>query len=189
MTASSSFLFLALVGLACTAQGFLMPTQPGVASRSGATAVRPAVSRSKALYAAPAPPQRQEQSENRKVKLIENGTDGFLEAMASNADRPVVIKFYDTFCRACKAIAPKFERMAQENPGVSFYEVEFRENKPLCKSLGITMLPTIQIYRGAAGKVASMPVGPKRFHLAEEALASVLAQEGNSAAIHIPDTV
>jgi len=131
-----------------------------------------------------------EQPTATKVKTI-TGEMQFLEAMAANGDKPVVLKFYDTFCRACKAVAPKFERMAQENPGVAFYQVEFRQDKPLCKSLGITMLPTIQIYQGSAGKIADMPVGPKRFHVAEATLAEVLNKNSNghgaTGSIHIPN--
>jgi len=130
-----------------------------------------------------------EQSTATKVKTI-TGELEFLEAMASNGDKPVVLKFYDTFCRACKAVAPKFERMAQENPGVAFYQVEFRQDKALCKSLGITMLPTIQIYQGAEGKIVDLPVGPKRFSAAESALAKVLekriSEHGTTGSIHIP---
>jgi hypothetical protein len=77
--------------------------------------------------------------------------------------------------------------MAQDNPGVSFYEIEFTKAKSLCKSLGIKVLPTVQIYQGAEGKIADLPVGPKRFHLAEERLAEVLSGTANgNGSIQIP---
>jgi hypothetical protein len=61
----------------------------------------------------------------------------------------------------------------------------------LCKSLGITMLPTIQIYQGARGMVCNLPVGPKRFHAAEDALAALLqeneAHHESTGSVHIPN--
>ena len=39
---------------------------------------------------------------------------------ATANDRITVIKFYSGWCRACKAMAPKFLRMADDFPQVEF---------------------------------------------------------------------
>ena len=81
---------------------------------------------------------------------------------ASTQNRIVVIKFYASWCRACKAMAPKFERVAQDWPEVEFCEILFDSNKKLAKNLGIKILPYIEIITGSAGKVEGFSCGPSK---------------------------
>ena len=66
------------------------------------------------------------------------------EAMAAahSAGRLCVVKFSAPWCTACKAIQPKFKRLARAYPEHDFYEVDFSRCKPLSKHCDITMLPT-----------------------------------------------
>ena len=45
------------------------------------------------------------------------------EAEAEN--KVIVIKFYASWCRACKAMAPKFLRVADDWPNIEFHEILF----------------------------------------------------------------
>ena len=74
----------------------------------------------------------------------------------------VVIKFFASWCRACKAMAPKISRVAEDWPDIEFYEIMFDDNKKLCKSLGIKILPFVEIIAGTAGKVESFSCGPSK---------------------------
>ena len=74
----------------------------------------------------------------------------------------VVIKFFASWCRACKAMAPKISRVAEDWPDIEFYEIMFDDNKKLCKSLGIKILPFVEIVAGTAGKVESFSCGPSK---------------------------
>lgn len=69
-----------------------------------------------------------------KIKRIED-TDSYhaLIAEATAANRVVVIKFYASWCRACKAMAPKFERVSEDWPEIEFYEILFDNNKKLVR--------------------------------------------------------
>lgn len=49
------------------------------------------------------------------------------EAAAQN--RVVVIKFYASWCRACKAMAPKLARIANDFPQIEFHQILFDNNK------------------------------------------------------------
>ena len=54
----------------------------------------------------------------------------------------MVVKFYASWCRACKSIAPRFKKVAMEyNDNIACYEIEFAANQQLCKELGIKKLP------------------------------------------------
>ncbi|CAN0185014.1 unnamed protein product [Pylaiella littoralis] len=116
-----------------------------------------------------------------KVQLI-GSHDDFTTAMAQHEDKLVVIKFYDQFCRACDEIRPRFEDLSHSVPDedAAFFELEFSGAKDLCKQLGIRRLPTVQIYDGAAGRVADLPAGPSRFSDVEERFTEVVAAKRSS---------
>ena len=124
----------------------------------------------------------------------------------------VVIKFYASWCRACKAMAPKIDTIAEEWPGattcavtgctlasgdahlrpnslsrrchsaarstttpgpvpeIEFFDLMFDNNKKLCKSLGIKVLPYIEIVAGSNGKVESFSCGPSKISKLQEKL-------------------
>ena len=88
-----------------------------------------------------------------------------LVAKAQAENRMVVIKFYASWCRACKAMAPKFTRLADDWPEIEFYEILFDNNKKLCKELQIKVLPYMEIVAGEAGKVESFTCGPSKISL------------------------
>lgn len=46
-------------------------------------------------------------------------------------------------------------KTAVENPNILFLKVNFDENKPMCKSLNVKVLPYFHFYRGADGQLES----------------------------------
>ena len=80
-------------------------------------------------------------------------------------DRHLCIKIYATWCRSCKAVAPKFARLAKdpEYSHVEFCALLFDENKALCKKLGIKTLPGIQVIAGSKGRLSPFTAGPSKF--------------------------
>jgi len=82
--------------------------------------------------------------------------------MGHAEDELVVIKFFASWCRACKTIEPKFKRLANEFGGAArFYEIEFSANKDLCKRLEIKKLPCAQLYH--RGHLETVVCGPSKF--------------------------
>ncbi|EOD06142.1 hypothetical protein EMIHUDRAFT_204762 [Emiliania huxleyi CCMP1516] len=62
--------------------------------------------------------------------------------------RLLAVKFYSQRCRACLRIAAKYRRLALDfSSGVDCYEAEQRSARPLLDALGVTSVPTLQIYR------------------------------------------
>ena len=102
----------------------------------------------------------------RDIPLLED-TDAYHQLIedATAENRIVVIKFYASWCRACKAMAPKFVRVAEDWPDIEFHELLFDDNKKLCKSLGIKILPFMEIVAGNRGKVEGFTCGPSKLSL------------------------
>lgn len=46
-------------------------------------------------------------------------------------------------------------RTAEEHSEIVFLKVNFDENKPMCKSLNVKVLPFFHFYRGAHGRLDS----------------------------------
>jgi len=98
----------------------------------------------------------------------------FAQALQRSSTELVVIKFFASWCRACKTIEPKFKRLSQEFGGAaSFYEVEFSANKDLCKRLEIKKLPAAQLYT-EDGLVDTVVCGPSKFPEVRVAIESCL---------------
>ena len=77
-------------------------------------------------------------------------------------DRLCVVKVYAPWCKTCVAIHPKYLRAAKSNPEIDFYEVDFAQNKPLCKHMGVESLPTGMIFKDGA-KVEHTSLRPSGF--------------------------
>jgi thioredoxin 1 len=77
------------------------------------------------------------------------------------------IKFYASWCKSCKAIAPKYKALADEYTGQAhFYEIQFsttKEMKDLFTELNVTKTPSVQFYRGEKGRLSTVVCGPKRW--------------------------
>jgi len=89
---------------------------------------------------------------------------------AKRENQVVVIKVYASWCRACKAMAPKYQRIAEDWPDVEFCDILFDNNKNLCKSLGIKVLPYVEIIAGGKGKVEGFSCGPSKVSQLQEKL-------------------
>ncbi|KAL2516339.1 thioredoxin-like 2 [Forsythia ovata] len=79
----------------------------------------------------------------------------FLDALSQAGERLVIVEFFGTWCASCRALFPKVCKIAAQHPEIIFLKVNFDENKSLCKSLNIKVLPYFHFYRGADGLLES----------------------------------
>lgn len=75
--------------------------------------------------------------------------------IAASDERLMVVKFFAPWCRTCKSIKAKYEKLARERDDIAFYEVSFVAAKPVCKHCGITYLPTMHVY--SKGELVGAP--------------------------------
>lgn len=118
-------------------------------------------------------------------------TSEFLEALGSAGKRLVVVDFYAQWCGACRALYPKVCKLATENEDVLFLKVNFDANKPLCKSLGVKVLPYFHMYRGSDGRVADFSCSVSKVQRLRDALKEQLDPENTSSTKATPvlDTI
>ncbi len=86
-------------------------------------------------------------------------------------DQLVVVDFFAPWCRACRALFPKFKKLCIENPNVRFVGVNFEENKGLARGLGVKVLPFFHFYRGAEGRVGAFTASVSKVQLLKDAIA------------------
>jgi thiol-disulfide isomerase/thioredoxin len=96
----------------------------------------------------------------------------------------VVIKFYAAYCKACRALAPKFLQVKDDPQlaGLPVVWAEFqttRDSKNLFRRLGVLTLPTIHFYDGtiphededASNLIENFPCPPAKINLLKKKLA------------------
>ncbi|XWS35592.1 hypothetical protein CRYUN_Cryun20dG0010500 [Craigia yunnanensis] len=99
-----------------------------------------------------------------------HSTKEFLSALSQAGDRLVIVEFYGTWCASCRALFPKFCKTAEEHPEIIFLKVNFDENKPMCKSLNVKVLPYFHFYRGADGQLESFSCSLAEFQKIKDAI-------------------
>uniref|UniRef100_A0A0D6R7D8 Thioredoxin domain-containing protein n=1 Tax=Araucaria cunninghamii TaxID=56994 RepID=A0A0D6R7D8_ARACU len=100
-----------------------------------------------------------------------HSTQEFVDALSKAGDKLVIAEFYGTWCGSCRALYPKLCKIAAEFPDIEFLKINFDENKPMCKSLSIKVLPYFHFYRGAEGRIDSFSCSLAKFQKLREAIA------------------
>ena len=59
----------------------------------------------------------------------------------------IVVDFWATWCGPCVSFAPKFKKMDEEMPGVSFYKVDVDQLSEVSEEQGINCMPTFKVYK------------------------------------------
>ena len=58
---------------------------------------------------------------------------------------------------------------------VRLASIEFGANAQLCKSLGISRLPSVHMYKAPVGRISSFPCGPNKFPILMEKMERYLS--------------
>lgn len=76
-------------------------------------------------------------------------TDGNFETAVLQAERPVLVDFWATWCGPCRAIAPKLEELATEmSTEVVIAKVDVDVNQQTAARYGIRSIPTLILFKG-----------------------------------------
>jgi thioredoxin 1 len=85
-------------------------------------------------------------------------SDATFEQLVVNADKPVVVDFWATWCGPCKMIAPHMEAVANELAGQAVVaKLDVDNNRAVASRYGIQSIPTMIFFKG--GQVVDRMVG------------------------------
>ncbi|CAH8354243.1 unnamed protein product [Eruca vesicaria subsp. sativa] len=138
------------------------PHHPSSGLRSHSLLTRPKSKVDESVAETEPPPKWWERNAGPNMVDI-HSTEEFLKALSEAGERLVVVEFYGTWCASCRALFPKLCKTAVENPNILFLKVNFDENKPMCKSLNVKVLPYFHFYRGADGQLESFSCSLAKF--------------------------
>ncbi len=84
------------------------------------------------------------------------------ESKVINAQGPVLVDFFATWCGPCKMLAPVLDEVSAEVAGkAQVYKVDVDQSADLANRYGIRSVPTLMVFEGGKPVRTAMGAQPK----------------------------
>ncbi|KAJ6078866.1 hypothetical protein N7467_008619 [Penicillium canescens] len=81
-----------------------------------------------------------------KMGVIQIKTAEEYKTKVTDAQGPVIVDFFATWCGPCKAVSPLLEKLSDAHSGVDFYKVDVDELAAVAADNGVSAMPTFHFY-------------------------------------------
>lgn len=82
------------------------------------------------------------------MAMVKITTESFSETVLE-ADKPVLLDFYGTWCGTCRIIAPVLEQIAEEREDIIVGKIDVEEEPYLANRFAVSSLPLlVMMHRG-----------------------------------------
>ncbi len=76
-----------------------------------------------------------------------------------NADKPVLVDFFATWCGPCKMIAPILDEIAGEREDIKVCKINVDEEPELASQYGVVSIPSLFVIKN--GEITNQSLGAK----------------------------
>lgn len=82
------------------------------------------------------------------MKVMIDVTESTFAREVLQADVPVLVDFWATWCGPCRALAPQLEKLAAQRPDLKIVKVDIDENPGLAADYDVMSVPTVALVIG-----------------------------------------
>ena len=99
------------------------------------------------------------EKENNMAQVI---TSAEFQEKVLEADKPVLVDFFATWCGPCKALAPVVEELADEMADSAYvYKMDVDQSPDIARKYRIMSVPTIMVFENGQVKNETVGAQPK----------------------------
>src|SRR6266511_2312841 len=99
-----------------------------------------------------------------KMAPVKEVTDQTFEQEVLQSEKPVVVDFWAPWCGPCRAVAPIFEQLSQEQDRGVFAKVNLDDSPEYASRYGVLSIPTAILFENGEPKEAVIGARPRSYY-------------------------